>query len=302
VLAFAGTATQEIAMIDPQDHASQGARRLLTRLCCPKCHRRLDTNPEGALARCARCAVEIEISDTRIRSGGFTQDDVQGDWLNTFKEQLKRKLGTQYQLAIDVISPVYPGFLQRSMKTFLAQYDLDTQLVADFGSGPMRHHPKLICCDGMNYQNVDLVTDLAATPLMDGSLDALIIDPQAHVREMRRVLKKDGCVFCFIPFIQAFHASPYDYQRYTASGIRELFKDFDVTSVEPAAGPTSAFVWVLQEWLAMVLSFGSKPLYKVLLPMTHVLSPLKYMDIALRHHPAAVNLESGFLIRARKRD
>ena len=117
---------------------------------------------------------------------------------------------------------------------------------------------------------------------------------------MRRVLKPGGRGLIFVPFIQGYHASPYDYQRYTVSGMRQVFRDFDCLAIEPGAGPTSGMIWVLQEWLAMVLSLGIKPLYKPLLLLTYVLSPIKYLDVLLRHHPAAANIDSGFVIEVRK--
>jgi SAM-dependent methyltransferase len=285
---------------------NSGGTRLTGALCCSECHGSLQQLSSGKGWQCNICSKEIAINGNQVCSGGFTQSDVKKDWLNTIKESAKRMLGKKYQACIDIISPVYTGFMLGRLRAFLKSFNMDKQLVADLGSGPLRHDDRMICCDGMNYANVDLVTDLAAMPLRDGSLDGIIsiavlehvVDPRAHVAEMYRVLKPGGRVFCFIPFIQGFHASPYDYQRYTTSGMRELFKEFDIQDVMPGSGPTSALIWTLQEWLAMVLSLGIYPLYKAIFPLTYVLSPLKFLDIILRRHPAAKNLDSGFLIEA----
>ncbi|MFG2037027.1 hypothetical protein [Dactylosporangium sp. NPDC048998] len=99
-----------------------------------------------------------------------------------------------------------------------------------------------------------------------------------------------------MPFLQPFHASPYDFQRYTEVGLREQFGAFEVLSVRVGAGPTSGLLWVLQEWLAMVLSFGSRRLYRAILPLTWVLSPLKLLE----HHPMAAQAASGFVIEVRR--
>ena len=40
------------------------------------------------------------------------------------------------------------------------------------------------------------------------------------VSEMLRVLKPGGELYCSIPFIFGFHASPHDYQRYTVEGFK----------------------------------------------------------------------------------
>nr|MDQ6887312.1 class I SAM-dependent methyltransferase [Gemmatimonadota bacterium] len=126
-------------------------------------------------------------------------------------------------------------------------------------------------------------------------------DPSAHVLEMKRVLAPGGRVFCYVPFIQGFHASPNDYQRLTQSGLRALFRDFDVLDVRVGSGPTSGMLWVLQEWLALLLSFGSTRLYRAIMPVTWLLSPLKYLDILLSRHPAAAVIASGNVILARKK-
>ncbi len=117
---------------------------------------------------------------------------------------------------------------------------------------------------------------------------------------MARVLKPGGRVLCLIPFLQGYHASPYDFQRFTSSGMKHLFREFDILSVKPADGPTSALIWAFQEWLAMVLSLGIRPVYKAIFPLTYILSPLKLLDVVLRHHPLALNSTSSFIIEARK--
>jgi SAM-dependent methyltransferase len=238
--------------------------------------------------------------------GGFKASEVKGDWLNRLKEFAKRRLGRFYRQAIDVISPMYaPPLIQPWLKTF----DPKRDVVADLGCGPIVYSPDVLCVDGVNYPNVHLVADLSRLPIRTGSLSGLISfgvlehvpDPHSHVAEFHRVLKPGGRVLCFIPFIQGFHASPYDYQRYTAPGMRELFRDFEVLDVRVASGPTSGMLWVLQEWLAMLFSFGSMRLYRLLMPVMWLLSPLKYLDILLSRHPAAGVICSGFVIEARKR-
>ena len=283
-------------------------QKLLAVVCCPNCHARFAILPDSIVLECENCGRTAELQDEQIRCGGFTVSDVKTDWLNQFKERAKRFLGTNYQTAIELISPVYAGFLNRRIGQFLGSFDLPNQLIADLGSGPLRHDPHLICCDGMNYASVNLVTDLERLPLPACSLEGImsvavlehVTDPRNHVKEMLRVLKPGGRAMVYIPFIQGYHASPYDYQRFTISGMRHLFSDFELISVEPGAGPTSGMIWVVQEWLAMVLSFGIKPLYKLIMPMTYVLSPIKFLDIILRHHPAAANIDSGFVIEVRK--
>ena len=181
--------------------AATPAAKLQSLLCCPNCHGAMPAISENARS-CAACGVTAEISGAQVRCGGFTVADVKSDWLNELKEAAKRALGTKYQWAINQISPVYPGFLQRRLKRYFAGFDLQRDVVVDLGSGPLRLHPDLICCDGMNYANVNLVADLERLPLPANSLDGLIsiavlehvIDPPSTSRKCAACSSRAGVV------------------------------------------------------------------------------------------------------------
>jgi SAM-dependent methyltransferase len=241
----------------------------------------------------------------RFSFGGFTEGELRQDPLNRIKEAVKRRFGWLYPAAIAAVSPV---LTTRFVSPFLRSFDLRADLVADLGSGTHRRAADLLCIDGGDYREVDIVGDLRTLPLADGVLAGIISvavlehvpDPRAHIDEMFRVLAPGGRVLCFVPFMQPFHASPYDFQRFSDVGLREQFRQFEVSSVRVGAGPTSALLWVLQEWLALLLSFGSRRVYRVIQPLTWVLSPLKLLDLLLARHPNASVVASGFVIEARK--
>ena len=144
-----------------------------------------------------------------------------------------------------------------------------------------------------NY-NIDIIISLAVLEHVP--------DPKAIADEIYRVLKPGGKIFIYIPFIQGYHASPYDYQRYTISGIKHLFKNFNIIETKCGSGPTSGFLWIFQEWLAILLSFGIKPLYRFLhLVIMGITFPLKFIDVLLIHHPYSKNIASGFTIIAERK-
>jgi SAM-dependent methyltransferase len=275
--------------------------RLAEVLACPRCHAALD----GTLV-CRVCGTAGQRRGDRLDFGGFAAGELAADPLNRVKELVKTRFHRLYPAAIKVLSPVQdrPGLVT----PFLRSFDLDRDLVADFGCGTHRRDERVVCLDGGAYGNVDIVTDLRRLPLADGSLAGGVSiavlehvpDPDAHIAEMHRVLRPGGRMLVFVPFMQPFHASPYDFQRYTEVGLRERFARFEVLGVKVGAGPTSGMLWVLQEWLAMVLSFGSRRLYRAILPLTWVLSPLKLLDLLLVHHPMAAQAASGFVIEVRK--
>jgi len=126
--------------------------------------------------------------------------------------------------------------------------------------------------------------------------------PERVVEEMQRVLRPGGDTLSYLPFMVPFHAAPHDYHRWTMSGARREFQDFDEVEVGVGAGPVSGMLWVLQEWLAMILSFGSVRVYDVLFLVFMVLScPVKLLDLILVRHPCAHKIASGFYVLARKK-
>ena len=286
-----------------------GRARLLARvervLACPQCHRGLSSQPGEVALKCPACGTLGQTRDERFEFAEVAADAVASDWLNRIKEVFNRRLSRFYPLAIKVLSPV---LVRRLVPRFLATFDLDRQLVADLGCGTSRYGDRVVCVDGCGYDNVHVVSLLEQLPLANGSLDGVfsiavlehVTDPAAHVAEIYRVLKPGGRVLCYVPFMAAFHASPYDYQRWTIRGLAQLFADFETIDIGVGAGPTSGLLWVFQEWLALTLSFGSQRLYRVLVPLTWILSPLKLLDLLLAHHPQAHIIASAHYIEARK--
>ena len=119
--------------------------------------------------------------------------------------------------------------------------------------------------------------------------------------EKAGILKPGGKLYCFIPFMQPFHASPYDFQRFTYEGMKQQFKDFKIISLK-SVGPTSGMLWVLQEWFALVFSFGIKPLHTLLYLFFMVVTfPIKFLDVILQFHPMSKNMASGFSILVEKK-
>jgi len=275
--------------------------RLRPVLVCPTCRGGLADR--GGDLVCSACDLVVR-RDGAFHFAGLSEEAQNADWLNKVKAVAKHRLGRLYPLAMEVLAPVYGD---SGLDDFLATFS-DDAIVCDLGAGTRSYDDRVVCIDGYGYKTVHVVCDLAALPFADGSIDGLISeavlehvpDPAAHVAEMLRVLRPGGRVHCYFPFMQAFHASPHDYSRRTIPGLRKLFEAFTDCETRVAGGPTSGLVWTLQEWLAIAGSFGSERLYRALVPLTWVLSPLKYLDKVLIKHPAAHTIASGFAIEATK--
>jgi len=229
------------------------------------------------------------------------------DGLDKFKSKLK-KYANIYNLLIKIISPVFDNW---SVESFMKSSLKEDTVSLNIGSGNSRISDKVYNVDIFAYDNVDVVSDIENLPFKDSSIDVIfniavlehVHNPQKVVDEIYRVLKPEGLVYTAFPFIQAFHASPYDFTRVTEEGIKILHKDFKEIEVMPFGGPTSGMLWVFQEWIAILLSFGSKRLHMLIYLIVMTLTfPIKFLDFFLIKHPMAKNIASGFIFIGKKND
>lgn len=234
--------------------------------------------------------------------------DKKRDWLDTIKYSFK-KYPDFYIFLTWLISPVF-GFKKDSYKR-LKKYikNEKTAIILNIGSGPFNIDNNFINIDITSYDNVHIVADASQLPFKNKSIDAIVNivilehvpEPETVVDEMYRVLKKGGVIYTHIPFIQGFHASPHDYKRWTLSGTSQLHFNFVELESGVGGGPTSSLVWILTEWLALLLSLRIITLYKILFfVFTLILWPIKFIDIFLIGHPMAKNIASTFYYIGRK--
>ncbi len=136
--------------------------------------------------------------------------------------------------------------------------------------------------------DVDLFCDICNIPLRKDSLDLILSssvlehvnNPEQAVKEMFRVVKPGGYVYAEIPFMRAYHMIPVDYQRYTISGIEELFKrrGFTLISKGICSGPFTASVLFLIDFCGSLASFNEYIKAIVVLILSIILHPIKYLD------------------------
>ncbi|TAD89560.1 MAG: class I SAM-dependent methyltransferase [Alphaproteobacteria bacterium] len=100
----------------------------------------------------------------------------------------------------------------------------------------------------------DLIADGHSIPLADGSVDAVwiqavlehVVEPAQVVAEIHRVLVPDGVVYAETPFMQQVHEAAYDFTRFTESGHRWLFRQFDEVAAGTVLGPGTALLWSIR--------------------------------------------------------
>jgi SAM-dependent methyltransferase len=109
----------------------------------------------------------------------------------------------------------------------------------------------LVAFDVYASAHVQLVGDGHQIPLADGAVDGVIIqavlehvlEPVVVVGEIRRVLREGGVVYADTPFMQQVHEGPYDFTRFTESGHRYLFRDFEQVESGQVAGAGTSLRW-----------------------------------------------------------
>ncbi len=98
--------------------------------------------------------------------------------------------------------------------------------------------------------------DLAAIPKPDSFYDAVICnavlehvpDPEAVMLEFHRLLVPGGSLVVSVPFLQPFHPTPFDFRRYTRSGLEQLglrtgFRLLEMNPVHSLAQTVGWIVW-----------------------------------------------------------
>lgn len=182
--------------------------------------------------------------------------------------------------------------------------------VLDLGAGERKRAPHVWNLEIAPVPNTDVVADGHALPFSDASLDAVIVeavlehvrDPLGVVGEIERVLKPGGYVCAAVPFLQGFHGSPEDYQRWTLAGFETLLARFEKVESGNCVGPTAALHWVFREWAGLLVSFGNVWVAKgVAWFVGWLTSPLLLLDLWLVRRRDAHGIASAVFFVGRKR-
>lgn len=241
----------------------------------------------------------------------ITPPDPGKSFLGSIKEHIKC-FPLLYSLLVTIVSPVCPTGLSKQKKMIRQAYlDNSKAVIINLGSGVSNISSKVSNVDIYPYTNVDMTCDINSLPFKNDSVDMVfsiavlehVPCPEQVVAEILRILKPGGTVYCLFPFMQGFHAAPYDFSRRSEAGLHLLFKDFKTIELSCAGGPTSGFLWVFQEWLAILFSFGVVPIYRLIyFIMMFLLWPIKFLDLVLIKHPQAKNISSSFVFVGTKPD
>ncbi len=120
---------------------------------------------------------------------------------------------------------------------------------------------EIIGTDVYLSKSVDIVSDAHYLPFNDGEFQGVwiqavlehVVDPQTVVKEIHRVLEKNGIVYSETPFMQQVHEGAYDFTRYTVLGHRYLFKNFSTISIGGDKGAGVVMTWSFKYFLWALL-------------------------------------------------
>ena len=131
-------------------------------------------------------------------------------------------------------------WLEKEIESYASQLPADS-VVLDAGGGACIYKKHFSHCkyesadfaqmDGLKYDKLTYVCDLTKIPVENDRFGFILFtqvlehvpEPELVLRELSRVLKPGGRIFCSAPLIYHEHGAPYDFYRYTQHGLRYLF-------------------------------------------------------------------------------
>jgi SAM-dependent methyltransferase len=179
-----------------------------------------------------------------------------GDKLDYLSEELRRISGIEETTAVS--SHGYDGNGMALVNRYA------DGLVLDCGAGSRDiYFENVVNFEIVDYASTDVLGVGEELPFKDGTFDAIISvavlehvkDPFRCAREIVRVLKPGGELYCAVPFLQPLHGYPHHYYNMSHQGLKALF-DHSLTitgqDVLASTGPIWSLTWFLQRWSAQL--------------------------------------------------
>jgi uncharacterized protein YbaR (Trm112 family) len=286
---------------------------LLTRLCCPACHARLDTAEGESRLTCRGCGSTFPIVDgvpilIHEPASLFSIGQVVQKSLD-FERRGNRKLSEIAKSLLPSSSANYPSrHNYAKLREELRKKNASPKVlvlgggVAGSGFEALLSETEidLLETDVFMTRRTRLVCDAHDIPFENQTFDAVVIqavlehvvDPWRCVEEIQRVLKDGGFVYAEVSFMQQVHAGAYDFTRFTHLGLRRLFRSFAEISSGVSCGPGTAAAWSVQH-LALSFFEGRWSRWLAIVVARLASFWLRYLDRFLLDKPGALDAASA---------
>lgn len=150
------------------------------------------------------------------------------------------------------LEPILPYLKGRVLNAGCGERDISPLL-------KMAHAKTVDNCDIQTSLPGAFICDLISIPKPDSSYDSILCnavlehvpDPEGAMAEFYRLLKDDGYLVIAVPFLQPYHPTPFDYRRYTRTGIEQLAEKtgFKVLHIFPVHSLAQTLGWILWAYL-----------------------------------------------------
>ena len=229
-------------------------------LACPRCRSRLERGDKGYACECGfsgprvgRWPVLVDFDRSIL-----DEHEVMG---RTGASAVPRARGAALRRVARALRPARPRPPPpHANADRVIELLPEPAVVVVVGGGDDRHgldrlyaHPTIdiVAFDIYGSDLVQFIADAHAIPLGTGTADAVIVqavlehvlDPPQVVREIHRILRPGAIVYAETAFMQQVHEGAYDFTRYTESGHRWLFRDFELIDAGPLTGPGTQLAW-----------------------------------------------------------
>jgi LSD1 subclass zinc finger protein len=232
---------QQTVELVAQLRAARAAKRgwILEHARCPDCRNPL-LEMGAEQIRCGRCGAAYE---------------QRGEVVNFLSAELYRQCALQESPNVSMNAYDYIGWQLVHQATGAGGK------VLDCGAG-LRTVPSetVVNLEIVDLPSTDVMGVGQSLPFRDGCFDAVlsyavlehVSDPFLCAREMVRVLKPGGEIYCHVPFLQPEHGYPNHFYNMTRAGLRNLFSDLvELEHTVPESGePVLALHWIVSHYAA----------------------------------------------------
>lgn len=213
-------------------------KKILPWLICPKCKQnlKLTSIPKRKFV-CEQCYANYIVEENKIN---FITKEIKATFRLEDTENIAAR--SHDPLALSLIGKYKNG------------------LILDCGAGyPYQEYRNVINFEIVNYPSTDVLGVGEKLPFEDHTFDALfsfsvlehVKDPFLCAKEIIRVLKPNGTLYCSVPFLQPLHAYPHHYYNMTSLGLQNLFSEniaIMQTGIPISGEPLFTLNWIIENW------------------------------------------------------